>query len=97
MARLGKLRMIVIRMDGLAAARYREMQTRIFAQRRPPRLDPGRVARALAALGTDVRDLGVCVHIGGTNGKGSCAAFVESIARCSGLRTALFTSPHLER
>ncbi|MCA9687052.1 MAG: bifunctional folylpolyglutamate synthase/dihydrofolate synthase, partial [Myxococcales bacterium] len=44
-----------------------------------------------------VRDLGVCVHIGGTNGKGSCAAFVESIARCSGLRTALFTSPHLER
>ena len=38
-----------------------------------------------------------CVHIAGTNGKGSTAAFVESILRVAGFRTGLNTSPHLER
>jgi dihydrofolate synthase/folylpolyglutamate synthase len=37
------------------------------------------------------------VHIAGTNGKGSTAAFLESILRRSGFRTGLNTSPHLER
>jgi dihydrofolate synthase / folylpolyglutamate synthase len=37
------------------------------------------------------------VQIAGTNGKGSTAAFLESILRTSGLRTGLFTSPHLAR
>jgi len=37
------------------------------------------------------------VHIAGTNGKGSTAAFLESILRHAGLRTGLYTSPHLER
>jgi dihydrofolate synthase / folylpolyglutamate synthase len=37
------------------------------------------------------------VHIAGTNGKGSTAAFLESILRQAGLRTGLYTSPHLER
>jgi dihydrofolate synthase/folylpolyglutamate synthase len=36
-------------------------------------------------------------HIAGTNGKGSTAAFLESILRHSGFRTGLYTSPHLER
>ncbi len=38
-----------------------------------------------------------CVHIAGTNGKGSTAAMLDSILRASGLRTGLYTSPHLER
>lgn len=38
-----------------------------------------------------------CVHIAGTNGKGSTAAMMESILRHAGLRTGLYTSPHLER
>ena len=38
-----------------------------------------------------------CAHIAGTNGKGSTAAMLESILRASGLRTGLYTSPHLER
>ncbi len=38
-----------------------------------------------------------CVHIAGTNGKGSTAAMLESILRHAGLRTGLYTSPHLER
>src|ERR1700675_1590277 len=38
-----------------------------------------------------------CVHIAGTNGKGSTAALLESILRQAGFRTGLNTSPHLER
>src|SRR6266436_3711595 len=37
------------------------------------------------------------VHVAGTNGKGSTAAMLESILRAAGLRTGLYTSPHLER
>jgi dihydrofolate synthase/folylpolyglutamate synthase len=37
------------------------------------------------------------VHVAGTNGKGSVCAMVESIARAHGLRTGLYTSPHLCR
>src|SRR5574340_69885 len=36
-------------------------------------------------------------HIAGTNGKGSTAAFLESILRHASFRTGLNTSPHLER
>jgi dihydrofolate synthase/folylpolyglutamate synthase len=37
------------------------------------------------------------IHIAGTNGKGSTAAMIEAILRESGLRTGLYSSPHLER
>src|ERR1700751_2133902 len=37
------------------------------------------------------------VHIAGTNGKGSTAAFLEAMLREAGYRTGLYTSPHLER
>jgi dihydrofolate synthase/folylpolyglutamate synthase len=37
------------------------------------------------------------VHIAGTNGKGSTSAMLDSILRAAGLRTGLYTSPHLER
>jgi dihydrofolate synthase/folylpolyglutamate synthase len=35
------------------------------------------------------------IQIAGTNGKGSTAAFLDSICRAAGVRTGLFTSPHL--
>ncbi|EPZ36661.1 FolC bifunctional protein [Rozella allomycis CSF55] len=35
------------------------------------------------------------IHISGTKGKGSTSAFIESILRHKGLRTGMFTSPHL--
>ncbi|HKD06144.1 MAG TPA: DUF6027 family protein [Bryobacteraceae bacterium] len=35
------------------------------------------------------------VHVAGTNGKGSVCAFIESALRVSGLKTGLYTSPHL--
>src|SRR6516162_430915 len=37
------------------------------------------------------------LHIAGTNGKGSTAAFAESVLRQAQFRTGLNTSPHLER
>lgn len=35
------------------------------------------------------------IHIAGTNGKGSTCAMIESILRCAGYKTGLYTSPHL--
>ena len=37
------------------------------------------------------------VHIGGTNGKGSTAALMESVLRKAGYRTGLYTSPFINR
>ncbi len=37
----------------------------------------------------------VIFHVAGTNGKGSVCAMLDSVCRAAGLRTALFTSPHL--
>ena len=37
------------------------------------------------------------VTVGGTNGKGSTCAMLESILRAAGHRTGLYTSPHLLR
>jgi dihydrofolate synthase/folylpolyglutamate synthase len=38
-----------------------------------------------------------CIHVAGTNGKGSVSAMLEAILRASGKRTGLYTSPHLVR
>ncbi len=38
-----------------------------------------------------------CVHVAGTNGKGSTCAMLASILNSAGLRTGLYTSPHLLR
>ncbi len=38
-----------------------------------------------------------CIHIAGTNGKGSTAAMLDSVCRCAGIRTGLYTSPYIVR
>ncbi|MEJ1086869.1 folylpolyglutamate synthase/dihydrofolate synthase family protein [Microbacterium sp. Mu-80] len=55
-----------------------------------------RVARILMLLDDPQRTYRV-VHITGTNGKTSTARMIESLLRAHGLRTGLFTSPHLKR
>ena len=50
----------------------------------------------MARLGQPQRSFQT-VHIAGTNGKGSTAAFIESGLRASGKTTGLYTSPHLAR
>jgi folylpolyglutamate synthase/dihydropteroate synthase len=49
-----------------------------------PELDPGvsRVSRVLARLGNPERSF-ACVHVAGTNGKGSVCALVEAALRAS--------------
>lgn len=37
------------------------------------------------------------IHIGGTNGKGSCAHMLAAISKSAGYKTGLYTSPHLKR
>ena len=58
-----------------------------------------RTLRALAALGLTRRGRLACpvVQIVGTNGKGSTATFLSSLACAHGLKTGLYTSPHLTR
>jgi dihydrofolate synthase/folylpolyglutamate synthase len=50
----------------------------------------------LAALGNPERSL-PSVLVAGTNGKGSTSATLASVLRGSGLKTGLYTSPHLVR
>jgi dihydrofolate synthase/folylpolyglutamate synthase len=50
--------------------------------------------RLLKALGNPHKHFS-SVQIAGTNGKGSTAVMLESICRAAGIRTGLFTSPHL--
>lgn len=50
----------------------------------------------VAALAIDPDDPGPAVlHVAGTNGKGSVCAVAERILRDAGVKTGLFTSPHL--
>jgi dihydrofolate synthase/folylpolyglutamate synthase len=57
-------------------------------------LEPMR--EACARTGHPERALRV-VHVAGTNGKGSVCAMVEAMARAAGMKTGLYTSPHLCR
>jgi dihydrofolate synthase / folylpolyglutamate synthase len=53
-----------------------------------------RIREVLAALGDPQRAF-KSVHVAGTNGKGSTCAMIEAGLRTAGVRTGLFTSPHL--
>ena len=55
-----------------------------------------RIRRLLGRLGNPQRELKF-VHIAGSNGKGSTAAMTASILTAAGLKTGLYTSPHLWR
>ncbi len=56
-----------------------------------------RLLRLLTALGDPHLHLPPVVHIAGTNGKGSTAAFMRAIAEAAGLNVHVYTSPHLVR
>ena len=56
--------------------------------------DLERMRVLLGALG-EPHLQGRFVHVAGTNGKGSTCAMIESALRADGLRTGLYTSPHL--
>jgi len=62
--------------------------------RHPVRWNLDRIRHLLRLLG-DPQDSFLSVHIAGTKGKGSTAAFLHSILCEAGLKTGLYTSPHL--
>jgi dihydrofolate synthase/folylpolyglutamate synthase len=76
------------------AAMAPELATQTGQTRR--KFSLGEVAVLLAALGNPQHTF-PSVLIAGTNGKGSTAATLASILAASGLRTGLYTSPHLAR
>jgi dihydrofolate synthase/folylpolyglutamate synthase len=71
-----------------------ELHTKPGQPRRKFSLDEFRAL--LTALGNP-QNLFRSVLIAGTNGKGSTASTLASIANASGVRAGLYTSPHLER
>lgn len=60
------------------------------------RLGLERIVAVLERLGRPQDEM-ACIHVGGTNGKGSVTAFMAHALRANGYRTGWYTSPHLER
>lgn len=40
---------------------------------------------------------GIVIHVGGTNGKGSCVSMLDALVQTNGLHTGSYTSPHVHR
>ena len=77
-----------------ADAVYDILLTRQGEQWVQPRIE--RTQKLLDYLDNPQRTYRV-VHVTGTNGKTSTSRIIESLIRAHGLRTGMFTSPHLER
>ncbi|NQV30530.1 MAG: bifunctional folylpolyglutamate synthase/dihydrofolate synthase [Candidatus Marinimicrobia bacterium] len=58
------------------------------------KLELGRVKQFIENIGNPYQAYSV-IHIAGTNGKGSTSAMIASIINAYGVKTGLFTSPHL--
>lgn len=71
---------------------YDELLTRIGEASPRPRIEP---ARRLAELAGTPQLSYPVIQVAGTNGKTSTSRAIESLLRAHGLRTGLFTSPHL--
>src|SRR5690606_23697906 len=61
-----------------------------------PRFGIDRMERLAERLGQPQRSY-PCIHVAGTNGKGSTCAMLEAVLRDRGLKVGLATSPHLVR
>jgi len=79
-----------------ALTRLREVEAEILARRPEHAIVPSleRISVLATLLGDPERTCPV-IHITGTNGKTSTARMTETLLRARGLRTGLFTSPHL--
>ena len=75
---------------------YADVLARLVGARRfGVKLGLERMAELLARLGHPEERLGLVIHVGGTNGKGSVVAMIAALARAAGKRVATYTSPHL--
>ncbi len=82
--------------DARLRRRLGEIEAEIVARRPEHAIEPSldRITALTALLGDPQRAYPV-IHITGTNGKTSTARMAETLLRARGLRTGLFTSPHL--
>ena len=101
----GRLQDLLARGDGMTTApggppsiedELREAEREILTRRPEHAIEPtlDRIADLVSLLGDPQRAYPV-IHVTGTNGKTSTARMIESLLRARGLRTGLFTSPHL--
>lgn len=82
---------------GVPAGDYAAVQDYLFGLKAGgPKFGVDRMRLLAEALGHPERAV-PCIHVAGTNGKGSVAAMLEAIFRAAGWRTGLYTSPHLVR
>jgi dihydrofolate synthase/folylpolyglutamate synthase len=63
--------------------------------KKPIDLGLERMAALLRALGNPHEKLPPVVHVAGTNGKGSCVAYMRAMLEAAGLTVHVYTSPHL--
>lgn len=71
-------------------------QTTVFQRDGASAYKPGleTITRLCDAFGAPHKRLR-CIHVAGTNGKGSTSSLLAAIFRSAGMKTALYTSPHL--
>jgi dihydrofolate synthase / folylpolyglutamate synthase len=83
--------------DSAERAGYPAVQDYLFSLKaQGPRFGIDRMRLLAREIGHPERAV-PCVHVAGTNGKGSVCAMLESVFRAAGWRTGLYTSPHLVR
>lgn len=78
--------------DRAAQRVYEELLMRVGEANPRPRIEP--VRRLAELVGSPQLSYPV-IQVAGTNGKTSTSRAIESLVRAHGLRTGLFTSPHL--
>lgn len=84
-------------MPAVEPAEYRAVTEYLFGLKaHGPKFGIHRMALLAEALGHPERAV-PCVHVAGTNGKGSVSAMLDAILHAAGWRTGLYTSPHLVR
>ena len=81
----------VMRTSDELLARLRTLHPRLID------LSLGRIEVLLAKLGNPQDRLPPVIHVAGTNGKGSTAAFLKAMLQAAGKRVHVYTSPHLVR
>lgn len=88
------MRNAVIKADKAVAGRFFENWSKKEYTGIKPGL--GRIRSFFSVAGIDPSSLKI-IHVAGTNGKGSVAAYLSWILRAAGLKVGLYTSPHLIR
>ncbi|NDB17831.1 MAG: bifunctional folylpolyglutamate synthase/dihydrofolate synthase [Actinobacteria bacterium] len=91
-----RLPMLADVLDERTHERFNEVQAELLSRWPENRIGPGvgRVAHLMDLLGEPQRSI-PAIHVSGTNGKTSTVRMIESLLRAFGLRTGVFTSPHL--